>query len=268
MSDQQPDATGRPQGRQGNSRLIAILAVAAIAVAVAALVVVLNDDDTDVATTPGAGTTTTSTSTKPSSTTGTAPTTTVPSDGTYDTAVWPWAGSTRRFTDPVDAARSFAVDYVGFTNPVVGAFQQGDSRSGEIEVRPETDGPVTTVFLRQLGPDNTWWALGSATANIEVDQPAALSAIDSPVTLKGRASAFEGNVNVTIRVDGTDQPLAEGFVTGSGSSDGTLGPFESAQQFPKAGGRWGAIVFRTLSAEDGSVLEAGVIRVGFVGGGY
>jgi len=117
--------------------------------------------------------------------------------------------------------------------------------------------------VRQLGNDGTWWVVGAATANIEVDSPTALSAVTSPVTLKGRANAFEGNVNVAILVDGKPEPIVEGFVTGM---MGEMGPFESAQEFPAPGGQpgqLGSIVFRTLSAEDGSVWEAGVVRVRF-----
>ena len=48
----------------------------------------------------------------------------------------PGDGSRARPTDAVSAARSFAVDVLHFTNPVVGALERGDARSGEVEVRP------------------------------------------------------------------------------------------------------------------------------------
>jgi hypothetical protein len=178
--------------------------------------------------------------------------------------VWPWYDDDLRYDDPVEAARGFAEDFIGFADPVVGEFQQGDSRSGEVEVRPVEDGPVTTVFVRQVGDDDTWWVLGSATANIEVDLPTAMSAVDDPLLTEGRASAFEGTVEVEIRVDGEPEPLGTGFVTGSG--DATLGPFEGEIRWPNPGGGWGAVVFLTRSAENGQVWEAGVLRVGFIGG--
>lgn len=129
-----------------------------------------------------------------------------------------------------------------------------------MEIRPEATGPATTVFVRQLGTDGTWWVLGCATANIEVTKPAALDTITSPVTLEGRANAFEGTVNVTIRVDGKRDAITEDFVTGM---MGDMGPYSKAITFQDPGGERGAIVYRTLSAKDGSVWEAGVIRVRF-----
>jgi hypothetical protein len=84
--------------------------------------------------------------------------------------VIPDGSSEVRYDDPVEAARSFAVDFVGVTGPVVGEFMQGDARSGEVEVRPMANGP-TTAFVAQLGSDGTWWVVGSATANIVIDAP-------------------------------------------------------------------------------------------------
>ena len=132
-----------------------------------------------------------------------------------------------------------------------------------MEVRPRADGPVTTVLVRQLGDDGSWWVLGSATANIEVTEPAALATVGDPVTLKGKANAFEGTVDVDIRADGRDEPLAKGFVTGR---MGEMGPFDSTLSFPSPHDGYGAVVFRTLSAEDGSVGEAAVVRVKFADG--
>ena len=243
----------------------AVIAVTAVlaALAVAGLVVYLVRDDDEATTvdttTTASSTTSASTTTEPDTTPSTEP----GAVGDTATAVWPWASTAQRFEDPVAAARSFAVDYVGFTDPVMGEFQQGDARSGEVEVRAVPDGPVTNVFVRQLGPDESWWVLGSATANVEVDEPAALATIVSPVTLSGRARAFEGTVNVEIRADGNEEPLATDFVTGRG--DGTLGPFSKDVAFPSPGSGGGAVVFTTLSMENGQVREAGVLRVRFGG---
>lgn len=263
--DETPGAPTPTNGDAGTGggpgkAVIAVIAVLA-ALAVAGLVVYLVRDDDDEPTTVDTTTssTTTSTTTEPDTTRSTEPA----PDGDTATAVWPLASTAQRFEDPVAAARSFAVDYVGFTDPVMGEFLQGDSRSGEVEVRAVPDGPVTTVFVRQLGPDDSWWVLGSATANIEVDEPAALATISSPVTLAGRARAFEGTVNVEVRADGTEEPLATDFVTGRG--DGTLGPFSKDVAFPSPGSGGGAVLFTTLSMENGQVWEAGVVRVSFGG---
>jgi hypothetical protein len=174
--------------------------------------------------------------------------------------VWPDPSHSQRFEDPVAAARSFAVDLVGFTDPVVGEFRQGDARSGEVEVRPTPTGPVTTVLVRQLGGDDTWWVLGSTTPNIEVDQPTGGEQIGSPVRLAGRANAYEGNVNVQIVTYGQVEPLVESYVTGM---MGELGPFEREVEFPNPGSGRGAVLFRTFNEENGSVWEAAVVRVSF-----
>ena len=231
------------------------VAVTAVAVTVVAVVLWQRRDD-------GAVPTTTSSSSSPSSS---AATTSPPRVTDTATAVWPYAASGVRYHDPVAAARGFAVDFVGFTDPVVGAFMQGDARSGEVEVRPVADGPATTVIVRQLGADDTWWVLGSATGDIEVDQPKTGASISSPVALTGRARAFEGTVAVEIREDGSTRPIGTGFVTGSGGPD--LGPFSGNVEFSEPRQPFGAIVFRTDSAEDGSVREAGVIRVRFAARG-
>lgn len=255
----------------------AVLAVVAVIVVVA-LVISRSGDDGDVATdgstsstalSTSSTTSTTTSSTTTSSTSTTSPTSTtvasppVLTDEQSAQVVWPDPATESRFTDPMAAATSFAVDLVGFTDPVVGAFQQGDSRSGEIEVRPREDGPATLVFVRQVASDDSWWVIGAVTESIEVDEPAQGQAIDDPVRLTGRARAFEGTVDVRIFADGSADPVGTGFVTGSG--DGTLGPFDEQIRFDAGGARWGVVVLSTASAEDGSIWEATVVRVGFVG---
>jgi len=179
------------------------------------------------------------------------------------TAVWPVAG-TAGLTDPVKAARAFAVDYLGFADPVVGAFAQGDSRSGEVEVRALASGPATTVLLRQLSGESTWSVLGAGTANIEVTRPEAGATISSPVEVQGSALAFEGNVVVQVRQDGTAAPLGEAPVTGGGD---VLRPFAGSIPFRAPTSAYGALVLLTHSAKDGSVWEAAVLRVRLSGGG-
>ena len=206
--------------------------------------------------------TTTTTTTKATTTTSAAATSTsTPSSAQPETAVWPFASSSTRFSDPVAAARSFAVDYLGFVDPVVGAFQQGDSRSGEVPVQPEAKGPTTTVFVRMLGPDDSWWVLGSATASLHLTSPAALASIASPVALSGRSTAFEATINIEVRQDGSTDPLAEAVAMGG--SNGEMGPFSTSVPFDAPSASAGAILLKTLSAKDGSVWEASVVRVAF-----
>ena len=187
-------------------------------------------------------------------------TTSAPVDDTA-AAVFPAGAATTRYSDPVAATHAFATQFVGFTDPFVGTFRQGDARSGEVDVQPFGDGPVTTVFVRRLGPDDAWSVIGSATANISVTEPTPLAAVTSPVALAGTSTAFEGTVRVQVRVDGRDDPLATGFVTGG--ANGELGPFQSTLAFPPPGVRAGSVVFFTVSAENGTIIEATVVRVRF-----
>ncbi|MFO7589469.1 MAG: Gmad2 immunoglobulin-like domain-containing protein [Acidimicrobiia bacterium] len=228
------------------SRIWIIGAILVVAAGIATTVIATSGDDR------AAPPTSTSSSTSTSTTT-----TSVPVDDT-EAAVFPPTGTTR-FTDPVAAANAFVTEVVGFVDPFVGTFRQGDARSGEVDVRPFADGPVSTVFVRRLGPDDAWYVIGTATVNITVTQPTPLATIASPVALAGTSTAFEGTVRVEVRVDGRDQPIASGFVTGG--ANGELGPFQDTLAFPSPGATSGSIVFFTVSAEDGRILETAVVRV-------
>ncbi|HRA34873.1 MAG TPA: Gmad2 immunoglobulin-like domain-containing protein, partial [Acidimicrobiales bacterium] len=151
---------------------------------------------------------------------------------------------------------------VGFTNPVYGEFQGGDSRSGEVEVRAQADGPVTTLAVRQMSDDN-WYVLAALTDQIDVTAPAPGTAIDNPLQVAGQAQAFEGTVRVVVYGRGVAEPLGEGFVTGSG---GEMGPFSGDITWDNPGGGWGFVLFVIDSAEDGSPWQAAALPVGFIGG--
>ena len=267
-------------GDSGNRlRIVALAVVALIAVVVGAILLVGGDDDDDdegaTATTIGSSAPASEpTPTEPSVTEPAAtdppvteppvtdpPDTTTPSVDT-STAIWPWADTSVRFTDPVEAAASYATDFLGFTEPVLGEFRAGDSRSGEVEVRAGDDVElVTVVSVRQLGTDGDWWVLGSAAENIVVDEPETLAVVESPLTLSGSALAFEGTVEVELRSDGDGEAIAIGFVTGSGPPE--AGPFEGTIEFDSPGPGAGALVFISRSPADGSVLEASALRIFF-----
>ena len=77
-------------------------------------------------------------SSSPSASTTTTPATAstgsvAPTAATW-TALWPTAASATRGRTPGSAAQSCAVDCLHMTNPVINGFQQGDSRSGEVQV--------------------------------------------------------------------------------------------------------------------------------------
>jgi hypothetical protein len=200
--------------------------------------------------------------TSSTSTTTTMATTSTPSTTSQtETAVWPFSSSTTRYADPVEAARTFAVSYLGFVDPVVGPFQQGDTRSGEVVITPDASGPSTTVLVRQLTPDDTWWVLGASTPNLQLQSPEARAVITSPVTLSGQSTAFEATVNFEIRQDGTMTPLAADYFMGG--SMGEMGPFSKSETYATPTATHGAIVLMTSSAENGHLWEATVVPVTF-----
>lgn len=275
----EPDGENRdtdlPYAEQRDYR-VALIASVVLAVLLIALAIFLltDDDDDDEVTTGGTTTTEASTSTSEDPTTSEASTTTSGSttstpdvggvtDEEAATIAWPDPAGDTTFTSPDDAAAGFATDLIGFADPVIGEFQSGDPRSGEVEVRPTDTGPATTVVLRQMSDDH-WYVLAATTPEIEVDQPTAGTAIDAPLQVSGRAMAFEGTVDVAVyQRDGTEL-LGTGFVTGSGG--GEMGPFTGEIEWENPGGGWGIVVFSVASAEDGTIWQATVIPVGFIGG--
>ena len=293
---EQDRPAGRPQ-RPGTQDLYIVLLVGA-AVAVLALLVIVfvttRGDDTDsdsfeLTTTaePSAATeppptdtnqATTTSGTAPSTTDQATASTTAPANATSTTGatstpttgspatptqavVWPDPDSGTRFTTPEAAARSFAVDLAGFADPVLGEFQAGDGRSGEIELRPIPTGPVSTILLRQVSSDDSWSVIAVVNENIVITQPAAGEVVANPMVLVGQARAFEGHVDVRLFRHGQTDPIATGFVTGRG--DGVLGSFDSTLDWPPATQGPGILVLSTSSAEDGSLWDVAAIPVNF-----
>ncbi len=208
-----------------------------------------------------------------------------PASPRSESGIWPYtsaaesdaavSGGDRSFLDPVAAAREFASRYLGMDDPVVFDFAEAGPGDGEVPVgfrysegRTPVDNPTptTTVVVRQLGRhgDSGAWTVTAASArNIEVSGPQPLARVSSPLVLSGRASAFEGHVDVSVREDAmlAGVSLGDGFVTGRG--DGELGPFRGEVAFRSPSKPGGAVVFLERSAADGQVLGATVVRVLF-----
>lgn len=269
-------------------RLVRALATAAAVLVVAALAATLlggggdaddvrTADDRTTTTEPPSTTTTsapdTTTSTTASTTTTTAGGGTTEGATSTDTAppppvevdasvpIWPRTHEDLRFEDPVDAARSFAVDFVGFSSPSVGSFQGGDAE-GQVLVRPSGgSGPSSAVSVRRL-EDGTWWVVGSAAADIVLDSPGTGARASCPMRVTGSALAFEGTVQVEVRDDYSTTPIGSGFVTGGGD---VARPFDGTIDCSYAGieGRspYVTVLLTTASAEDGSILQATARRV-------
>ena len=227
----------------------------AILFAIGALILVSVRDTDDLTPSPATSTTATTATTAPA---GSTTTETLPD--VADQAVFPTASSGLRFQDPLAVAAAFATDLIGFTDPIVGEYRAGDSRSGEVEVRASATGPATTVLVRQLAGDD-WWVIGSGTDAIQITEPAALDAIRSPVRLQGRSTAFEATVDVTVLEDGSDVPIGRGWVMGG--ANGEMAAFDGRLDFSVPSTTHGVVILSTTSMEDGRVWEASTVRVRF-----
>ena len=170
------------------------------------------DDSITISTTTHA-TTTTQAST-------TSQTSTVPS--TFEQlAVWPAPGMI--MTSPEDAARDFVEQALGVP-AVLGPFQQGDQRSGEIEVFVSTDSENSprrwlrgVLFLRQLGPSDAWFVLGGASEHVTIERPASGGEVPAgPLVVQGRGRGFEATLVVTAFLPGRSEPLDLAVTFGGG----------------------------------------------------
>lgn len=260
-----PDALHRIEERlmdaeratRRNRWLIGIGSVAAAAAVVVGVLALTDDDDPEVDT---VGTTT---STTESTTTTEATTTTVITPAEVDPAVpiFPDPTTARRFDSPESAVYTFVTEVVGMTSPMVGAFQQGDSRSGEIEVRAFADQPDPTIVLVRQLEDQTWYVLGSTHVSIQPSRPEAGATITSPLALTGQAYAFEGTVGVRVHADGATDPIGTTFVTGRG--DGVLGDYEGELDFDPAGAPHGFVLYLSEGGEDGAPIAFVAHRLHF-----
>jgi hypothetical protein len=206
-----------------------------------------------------------------------------PTDPGTFAGIWPFAskteldayaaGADKTYREPVATARDFAARYVGLDNPVTFGFTSTGPGAGEVPVGPrysEGHTPLPspratfTVSLRQLGAQDAtgpWTVVGASSGDIVVATPGPGDRVASPAQLTGRALAFEGAVNVTVREDGmlAAQSLGKGTVTGGGDQ---LRAFSGDVTFRAPSKPAGAMTLVELSAADGHVVKATVVRVG------
>jgi hypothetical protein len=248
------------QTNQNRKRWIIGLGAAAATIAVVVGVLAVAGDDDKVETAGTGSTTSLSTTTEATTTTEGSTTTTFDAVVDVSQAVFPDPSTSRRFDDPQALVDSFARDYVGMEDPVIGELMVGDSRSGEIEVRGFADGAPTTVLVRQL-QDDTWFVIGAVTESIQPASPDAGASVTSPVPLTGQAFAFEGTVGVRLHVDGATEPVTTTFVTGRG--DGVLGDYEGELEYeaPSAAGTYGTILYTSEGGESGAPIAFALTRV-------
>jgi hypothetical protein len=203
----------------------------------------------------------------------TAPAASPTSSGASSTAAGATATTKPGNDQAVAAGREFLRVEVGMGELVAGAFKATGPDTGEVSYRlkygegghpmPAT-APRTTVRLQRYA--NGWAVTATSTRNVTVSDPARFERIASPVAVAGRASAFEGTVQVRVTEDraGKDRTLGSGVVTGSGTAE--LGPFSGRISFGKPSAAAGWVLFYTESEADGvGILEATALRVRFAG---
>jgi hypothetical protein len=222
-------------------------------VAASVLVLAACGDDDDVTETGEPPSTTaaeTTTTAEATSTTG-ASTTTVPA-GLEQPAIWPAADVV--FATPEEAAEDFVSTVLGVP-PTLGEFQQGDARSGEIEVFSPGEGGGANVtrgllLLRQLGPQSGWFVIAAVNENAAFTEPASGAEVPAgPLAVEGLARGFEANVVLTARVAGSDTDLDQVITAGGAFED----PEPFAESLDLSGAAPGDVVL--LLVRGGTGLE-------------
>jgi Immunoglobulin-like domain of bacterial spore germination len=239
-------------------RLLAVASVAAVALGVVTAFVV--DRDNAGAAQPAAVANPTTTGNDAGSDPAPAPPRTTP--------------TTRPAPRPDPGAQAAAVAFLrelGMRDPVAASYRRTGTATAEVGLHPRAgeggrpfDRVTTLVQLHRYA--NGWVATGAkAVDTIEVDQPLPFARILSPLTVSGRAVAYEGTVHVTVTQDrrGPDRVLGKGFVNGGGTE---LAPFTGTIKFatPTPGVDAGWVVFSGDTGADTGIIEATAVRVRFV----
>ncbi|GAA3343050.1 hypothetical protein GCM10020358_40290 [Amorphoplanes nipponensis] len=169
-------------------------------------------------------------------------------------------------------ARAWLADVAGMRAVSVEGSRWRSDFIATVDVRSRTGengsvaGPLSRVVLGRSA--TSFSVLGVTTGTIVVDRPpdaitpSRLAVVTSPLTVSGRALAFEGGVNVrVVQVrDGVVRQLGSGHVTGGGD---VLRPFTGRIAFAAPSTDTGWVLASELSAYDGSVVKVTAVRVAF-----
>jgi hypothetical protein len=140
-------------------------------------------------------------------------TTGVPTSSTTPAAAQPaiWPAADVVLTTPEEAASGFVREVLR-VEPVLGEFQQGDARSGEISVLSPGEGgpqsPRGLLFLRQLGPADGWFVIGAGSELASITVPATGDTVPrGPLTVEGIGTGFEATL--VVRAFAAGDPARE-----------------------------------------------------------
>jgi hypothetical protein len=213
-------------------------ALAALLAVVALLSACGDDDDTAATTTTSAADTTTTSAVA----------------GLEQPAIWP--AEDKVFLTPEEAAEDFVTEVLGVP-PVLGEFQEGDARSGEIDVLSPGEGGAATpvargrLLLRRLGAEDGWFILAAVNDNASISSPESMAEVPAgPLTIEGEARGFEANVVVSAFLAGDADPELDRVVTQGGAFE-TPEPFTVSLDLSSAS--TGDVV--TLLVRGGTGLE-------------
>lgn len=146
-------------------------------------------------------------------------------------AIWPAADVV--FATPEEAAADFvSAVLISEGDPALGEFQQGDARSGEIEVlfageTGDLDPPLQkgVLFLRQIGPTDGWFVIAATSNGAVIDTPSALEEVPAgTVTVSGQGRGFEGTLSVSAFPPGDDATRFD-LQIGAGGAFDDLQPY-------------------------------------------
>lgn len=146
-------------------------------------------------------------------------------------AIWPAADVV--FQTPEEAAADFvSAVLISEGDPLLGEFQQGDARSGEISVlfsgeTGDLDPPMEkgTLLLRQIGPTDGWYVIAATSDGALIDTPTALDEVSAgPLTVSGEGRGFEGTMVVSAFPPG-DGAATFDLQIGAGGAFAELEPY-------------------------------------------
>jgi hypothetical protein len=194
-------------------------------IAVAALLISCSDDEAgpdDTSTTAPPATTPATTATVTTiTTTTTTTTTTTDLEKLQQPAIWP--APDVAFATPEEAAADFVAQVLGVP-PVLGEFQRGDTRSGEIEVLfpgeggADTPTPRGLLLLRQIEPRDDWFVIAAVSEHALISSPEGLAVVAAgPLTVEGMGRGFEGTVVVSAFVVGSAEVVLDSQITQGGA---------------------------------------------------
>ena len=168
--------------------------------------------------------TTTAADSPPTATTETTTTTTATTATTEVQLVQPaiWPAPDVAFATPEEAAADFVAQALGVP-PVLGEFQRGDTRSGEIEVLFPGEGDAATptprglLLVRQIEPRDDWFVIAAVNDNASISSPEGLAVVAAgPLTVEG-VGGFEGTVVVSAFVAGDAEAVLDSQITQGGA---------------------------------------------------